>query len=121
MCLPKEDLPVASGKVRMSWEAGLTVTHFEIVGGAAPIERAITAEEAAAGEAWIEGLKIFTAYTISIYNNETLRGSQEVVVPGLEIESTVDEITANTARFSWDNTVDCGPIYLSALFSAYSG
>ena len=32
------------------------------------------------GEAWIEGLKIFTAYTISIYNNETLRGSQEVVV-----------------------------------------
>lgn len=102
----EEDLPVASGKVRMSWEAGLTVTHFEIVGGAAPIERAITAEEAAAGEAWIEGLKIFTAYTISIYNNETLRGSQEVVVPGLEIESTVDEITANTARFSWDNTVD---------------
>lgn len=94
----EEDLPVASGKVRMSWEAGLTVTHFEIVGGAAPIERAITAEEAAAGEAWIEGLKIFTAYTISIYNNETLRGSQEVVVPGLEIESTVDEITANTAR-----------------------
>ena len=79
----EEDLPVASGKVRMSWEAGLTVTHFEIVGGAAPIERAITAEEAAAGEAWIEGLKIFTAYTISIYNNETLRGSQEVVVPGL--------------------------------------
>lgn len=53
----EEDLPVASGKVRMSWEAGLTVTHFEIVGGAAPIERAITAEEAAAGEAWIEGLK----------------------------------------------------------------
>lgn len=102
----EEDLPVASGKVRMSWEAGLTVTHFEIVGGAAPIERAITAEEAVAGEAWIEGLKIFTAYTISIYNNETLRGSQEVVVPGLEIESTVDEITANTARFSWDNTVD---------------
>ena len=45
----EEDLPVASGKVRMSWEAGLTVTHFEIVGGAAPIERAITAEEAAAG------------------------------------------------------------------------
>ena len=27
-------------------------------------------------------------------------------MPGLEIESTVDEITANTARFSLDNTVD---------------
>ena len=75
-----EDLPEGQGKVRMS--------------------------EAAAGEAWVENLKSFTEYTITIYNGNNPRGSQTVTIPGLEIESTISDITANSAVFSWEETVD---------------
>ena len=103
-----EDLPQGQGKVRMSWEAGLAVDHFEIVatGSTDVTSRDISSAEVAAGEAWVENLKSFTEYTISIYNGNTLRGSQTVTIPGLEIESTISDITANSAVFSWEETVD---------------
>ena len=103
-----EDLPQGQGKVRMSWEAGLAVDHFEIVatGSTDVTSRDISSAEVASGEAWIENLKSFTEYTISIYNGNTLRGSQTVTIPGLEIESTISDITANSAVFSWEETVD---------------
>lgn len=103
-----EDLPQGQGKVRMSWEAGLAVDHFEIVatGSTDVTSRDISSAEVAAGEAWVENLKSFTEYTISIYNGKTLRGSQTVTIPGLEIESTISDITANSAVFSWEETVD---------------
>lgn len=103
-----EDLPQGQGKVRMSWEAGLAVDHFEIVatGSTDVTSRDISSAEVAAGEAWIENLKSFTEYTISIYNGNTLRGSQTVTIPGLEIESAISDVTANSAVFSWEVTVD---------------
>lgn len=103
-----EDLPEGQGKVRMSWEAGLTVDHFEIMetGATEAASRVISSTEAAAGEAWVENLKSFTEYTITIYNGNTPRGSQTVTIPGLEIESTISDITANSAIFSWEETVD---------------
>lgn len=103
-----EDLPEGTGKVRMSWEAGLAVDHFEIVetGATEFISRDISSTEVAAGEAWIENLKPFTEYTISIYNGNTLRGSQTITIPGLEIESAINNITDHSAVFSWETTVD---------------
>jgi len=103
-----EDLPEGQGKVRMSWEAGLTVDHFEIMetGATEAASRVISSTEAAAGEAWVENLKSFTEYTITIYNGNNPRGSQTVTIPGLEIESTISDITANSAIFSWEETVD---------------
>ena len=103
-----EDLPQGQGKVRMSWEAGLAVDHFEIVatGSTDVTSRDISSAEVAASEAWIENLKSFTEYTISIYNGNTLRGSQTVTIPGLEIESAISDVTANSAVFSWEVTVD---------------
>ena len=57
-----EDLPEGQGKVRMSWEAGLAVDHFEIMetGATEATSRVISSTEAAAGEAWVENLKSFT-------------------------------------------------------------
>lgn len=103
-----EDLPQGQGKVRMSWEAGLAVDHFEIVatGSTDVTSRDISSAEVAAGEAWVENLKSFTEYTISIYNGNKLRGSQTVTIPGLEIESAISDVTANSAVFSWEVTVD---------------
>lgn len=103
-----EDLPEGQGKVRMSWEAGLAVDHFEIMetGATEATSRVISSTEAAAGEAWVENLKSFTEYTITIYNENNPRGSQTVTIPGLEIESTISDITANSAVFSWEETVD---------------
>lgn len=103
-----EDLPEGTGKVRMSWEAGLAVDHFEIVetGATEFISRDISSTEVAAGEAWIENLKPFTEYTISIYNGNTVRGSQTITIPGLEIESAINNITDHSAVFSWETTVD---------------
>lgn len=106
--IPTEDLPEGQGKVRMSWEAGLAVDHFEIMetGATEATSRVISSTEAAAGEAWVENLKSFTEYTITIYNENNPRGSQTVTIPGLEIESTISDITANSAVFSWEETVD---------------
>ena len=103
-----EDLPEGQGKVRMSWEAGLAVDHFEIMetGATEATSRVISSTEAAAGEVWVENLKSFTEYTITIYNGNNPRGSQTVTIPGLEIESTISDITANSAVFSWEETVD---------------
>lgn len=103
-----EDLPEGQGKVRMSWEAGLAVDHFEIMetGATEATSRVISSTEAAVGEAWVENLKSFTEYTITIYNGNNPRGSQIVTIPGLEIESTISDITANSAVFSWEETVD---------------
>lgn len=103
-----EDLPEGQGKVRMSWEAGLSVDHFEIMetGATEATSRVISSTEATAGEAWVENLKSFTEYTITIYNDNNPRGSQTVTIPGLEIESTISDITANSAIFSWEETVD---------------
>lgn len=103
-----EDVPVAEGRVRMTWEPGLSVTHFVIteVGSEQPYEQNITPLQAAVGEAWIENLNVFSAYTIAIYNDNTIRGSQNVTIPGLEIESAISDITDATALFSWDATVD---------------
>lgn len=103
-----EDLPEGQGKVRMSWEAGLAVDHFEIMetGATEATTRVISSTEAASGEAWVENLKSFTEYTITIYNGNNPRGSQTVTIPGLEIESTISDITANSAVFSWEETVD---------------
>lgn len=103
-----EDLPEGEGKVRMTWEAGLAVDYFEIVetGATEATKRDISATEAAVGEAWIENLKTFTEYTITVYNGNTPRGSQTVTIPGLEIESTITDITDNSAVFAWETTVD---------------
>lgn len=103
-----EDLPEGEGKVRMAWEAGQAVDYFEIVetGATEATRRDISAAEAAAGEAWIENLKTFTEYTITVYNGNTPRGSQTVTIPGLEIESTITDITDNSAVFAWETTVD---------------
>lgn len=103
-----EDLPEGEGKVRMTWEAGLAVDYFEIVetGATEVTRRDISAAEAAAGEAWIENLKQFTEYTITIYNGNAMRGSRTVTIPGLEIESTITDITDNSAVFAWETTVN---------------
>ena len=81
---------------------------FEIMetGATEATSRVISSTEAAAGEAWVENLKSFTEYTITIYNGNNPRGSQTVTIPGLEIESTISDITANSAVFSWEETVD---------------
>ena len=59
----------------MSWEAGLAVDHFEIMetGATEATSRVISSTEAAAGEAWVENLKSFTEYTITIYNGNLCR------------------------------------------------
>lgn len=103
-----EDLPEGEGKVRMTWEAGLAVDYFEIVetGATEATTRDISATEAAAGEAWIENLKQFTEYTITIYNGNAMRGSRTVTIPGLEIESTITDITDNSAVFAWETSVN---------------
>lgn len=103
-----EDLPEGEGKVKISWEPGLTVDHFEIkeTGSTETTSRPISSTEANEGEAWIENLKSFTEYTITIYKENNPRGSQTVTIPGLEIESSINDITANSAIFSWEETVN---------------
>lgn len=103
----EDDIPVAAGRVRMSWEPGLSVTHFVITeAGGVPYNQDITPLQAVAGEAWIEGLNVFSSYNIAIYNNNTSRGSQNVTIPGLEIDSSIADITDVSALFSWDASVD---------------
>lgn len=105
----EEDLPEGAGKVRMSWEKGLNVDHFTIaeVGTTdEPVTRNITSEEKAAGEAWLDGLKTFTQYTITIYNGTTARGTQVVMIPGIEISSEISDITSSSAVFSWETSTN---------------
>lgn len=104
-----DDLPVGTGKVRLSWEKGLNVDHISYapVGSAdEPVTHQLTDSEKANGEAWIEGLKTYTKYTFTIYNGETARGSQTVEIEGTEIESEISDVTAGTAVFSWDASTD---------------
>lgn len=103
-----EDLPEGEGKVHMSWEAGLAVTHFEILetGASEATTRSLSQAEVALGQAWVENLKSFSEYTITIYNGTNPRGSQVVTIPGLEIASEITNITANSAIFSWETRVN---------------
>lgn len=103
-----EDLPEGEGKVRMSWEGGLAVTHFEILetGATEATKRNISQTEVALGTAWIENLKSFSEYTITIYNGTNLRGTQTVTIPGLEIDSEITNITDHSAVFSWETRVN---------------
>ncbi len=59
----------------MLWEPGSEVTHFLIVPG--NVERPITDEEKAAGEATIEGLTGLTHYVVTLYNDDKRRGIRE--------------------------------------------
>ncbi len=59
--------------VTVLWAPGSEVTHFVIAPG--NIERPITGDEKAAGEATITGLTSATAYTVTLYNGTKRRGT----------------------------------------------
>lgn len=90
--------------VRLTWEAGLEVTHVTYskedgTGG----RRDITDEEKAAGEVQLTGLDPKTTYTIRIYNGDTRRGEIEVTTNAavmVDSEVVVDA-SAKTVTFTW--------------------
>ena len=66
---------VTSKNATIRWTAGVDVTHFLIESAEGETRRDITADEKNAGQATLTGLKAATAYKVSIYNNQKLRGN----------------------------------------------
>lgn len=64
---------IEATSVKLNWPAGSEVTGFLIMPG--NIQRAITSEEKAAGEAVITGLTGETTYTVQLLNGAKHRGS----------------------------------------------
>jgi hypothetical protein len=71
--LPLQDGDVEGTSATLKWTAGSEVTHFRIT--PENIERAITSEEKAAGEATITDLVGYTNHTVSLYAGNSKRGT----------------------------------------------
>lgn len=70
LALPGEN--VGETTTTLLWQAGAEVTHFLIM--PEDVERTITAEEKAAGEATLEDLDDGTVHTVTLYNGNKRRG-----------------------------------------------
>ena len=92
--------------ITMSWDASLAVTHVssqEILGTSESGEtihgeeiiQELTAENKADGNVTISGLKASTGYLLSIYNNETVRGTRvattTMALPDADLTVTIHE------------------------------
>ena len=107
--IPTEDAgDITKESIRVSWMEGCNVTalHISSNSASAPYEETFILEEADK-EACFEGLSSLTEYTIELLNNNIIRGTIKVTTAqGEMIEVTVDELTHNSATFSWVEAAD---------------
>ncbi len=112
----------------LKWPAGSEVTHFLIMPG--NIERTITTEEKAAGEAEITGLTGETSYTVTLYKNTKHRGEIEfttlidlggatAVYPEDDLDAVISALEdgGELVLFPGDYTVYTGTITLNKSIS----
>ncbi len=100
--IPTEDAgDITKESIRVSWMEGCNVTalHISSNSASAPYEETFILEEAdkEACSFLFEGLSSLTEYTIELLNNNIIRGT---------IKVTVDELTHNSATFSWVEAAD---------------
>jgi len=87
----------------------VTALHISSNSASAPYEETFILEEAdkEACSFLFEGLSSLTEYTIELLNNDIIRGTIKVTTAqGEMIEVTVDELTHNSATFSWVEAAD---------------
>lgn len=110
--IPTEDAgDITKESIRVSWMEGCNVTalHISSNSASAPYEETFILEEAdkEACTFLFEGLSSLTEYTIELLNNDIIRGTIKVTTAqGEMIEVTVDELTYNSATFSWAEAAD---------------
>lgn len=110
--IPTEDAgDITKESIRVSWMEGCNVTalHISSNSASAPYEETFILEEAdkEACSFLFEGLSSLTEYTIELLNNNIIRGTIKVTTAqGEMIEVTVDELTHNSATFSWVEAAD---------------
>lgn len=110
--IPTEDAgDITKESIRVSWMEGCNVTALHISSNSvsAPYEETFILEEAdkEACSFLFEGLSSLTEYTIELLNNDIIRGTIKVTTAqGEMIEVTVDELTHNSATFSWVEAAD---------------
>lgn len=110
--IPTEDAgDITKESIRVSWMEGCNVTalHISSNSASAPYEETFILEEAdkEACSFLFEGLSSLTEYTIELLNNDIIRGTIKVTTAqGEMIEVTVDELTHNSATFSWVEAAD---------------
>lgn len=110
--IPTEDAgDITKESIRVSWMEGCNVTalHINSNSASAPYEETFILEEAdkEACSFLFEGLSSLTEYTIELLNNNIIRGTIKVTTAqGEMIEVTVDELTHNSATFSWVEAAD---------------
>ena len=110
--IPTEDAgDITKESIRVSWMEGCNVTalHISSNSASAPYEETFILEEAdkEACSFLFEGLSSLTEYTIELLNNDITRGTIKVTTAqGEMIEVTVDELTHNSATFSWVEAAD---------------
>lgn len=110
--IPTEDAgDITKESIRVSWTEGCNVTALRISSNSAsaPYEETFILEEAdkEACSFLFEGLSSLTEYTIELLNNDIIRGTIKVTTAqGEMIEVTVDELTHNSASFSWVEAAD---------------
>ena len=110
--IPTEDAgDITKESIRVSWTEGCNVTALRISSNSAstPYEETFILEEAdkEACSFLFEGLSSLTEYTIELLNNDIIRGTIKVTTAqGEMIEVTVDELTHNSASFSWAEVAD---------------
>lgn len=110
--IPTEDAgDITKESIRVSWMEGCNVTALRISSNSAsaPYEETFILEEAdkEACTFLFEGLSSLTEYTIELLNNDIIRGTIKVTTAqGEMIEVTVDELTYNSATFSWAEAAD---------------
>lgn len=110
--IPTEDAgDITKESIRVSWTEGCNVTALRISSNSAstPYEETFILEEAdkEACSFLFEGLSSLTEYTIELLNNDIIRGTIKVTTAqGEMIEVTVDELTHNSASFSWAEAAD---------------
>lgn len=93
----------------MDGRCNVTALHISSNSASAPYEETFILEEAdkEACSFLFEGLSSLTEYTIELLNNNIIRGTIKVTTAqGEMIEVTVDELTHNSATFSWVEAAD---------------
>jgi hypothetical protein len=113
---------ISDSSATMNWPAGYNATHFIINPGA--IQRDITPGEVAAGQATLYDLIADENYTVSIYNNEKLRGTAAfktlidlsgfvLVYDGTDLDSLLDAADDNLSFLLYPGTYEIGDYALT--------